>query len=1122
MKKKVLIPVFLAALALPACLNKGVSANYADFIGEYGKGQNSDRKAYITHAQKVQDELAEEGFVLLKNKNNFLPMSAEGKKITLAGKSSNNLACGGAGSGSGSVSSDVKGYHTDEALKEVGFELNQQILDFYGKWSSGRWSNNSKSGSGRTNGNDGWKGNSEVTIGETPIESYGDELLATLDEYNDAAIQVITREGSEGCDVKTCNAHDSKKTNSSTEKVSDRHALQLSENEEALLNELGKHTENIIVVINSSNIFECQQLENNDKVKAIIWVGNPGDRGIRALGRIITGEVNPSGRTVDTWGRNFRKDPTYQNFSDNSQTNEVTLADGKTYFAPQDTMFTKDGDPMLSLGTDKAYKDHNSPRWDNKRGGEEAKVVSGGINGVKPAAYVSYEEGIYVDYRYYETRYADMAKKNKKEAKKWYDSEEGVLYPFGYGLSYTTFSQRIVKSTIKRNDKIDGSQEVIGVTVEVKNTGKVAGKEAVQLYWKAPYTKGGIEKADHVLCAFGKTKLLQPGDTEKVHLSFYLQDVANYDFTDANKNQFKGYELDAGKYELLLGKNAHDNHDTLSFQLTQNVKYEKDRFSGNKVENRFTNRGFYNSMPEEKDIEFTQMSRADFAGTFPTHPNFEDRKVKEGSRYEEFLTYEFSLADFEEGNNDYVPAEARKDASVAANWKQGSKDTAYKVKDLNNVPFDDPIWEDVVNQTTWADMLKVVETNGMSSQAISSVGKSGFSEGDGPQKFNIMWWVSSPIIAATFNQDLAHKQGECVGMESHISGKSGWWGPAVNTHRSPFGGRNFEYYSADPFLMGRMAAQVVGAATDRGVYAYFKHFAVNDQEKNRESGISFVNEQALREIYLKSFQMVFEEGKSIGVMGSYNRLGLMETAASYPLLTEVLRGEWGFKGSVLSDMTHSSNGSVDFKCYENVNNRCLAGCNAQLDQGGGFGGDSEAKWDSTQNAPLYTKKDGTKAVSYSYWYAVRKCVKEHLYMASRCTATNRVMVPVVENGEKYEEILAREDYSYEVKIEGAKTIKFNAREGIALPKGISFENNTLSGKFENEGVYHLDFVGYDENEKAVGAFKLIVTATTNGYDIAPLKKGCGGEIAAVGAIVALVAVAGVCLLLVSRRRKQIA
>ena len=1128
MKKQLLIPIFLAALTLPACLNRGLAANNAEFIGEYGQ---SDKAKYIEHASKVQDQMAEEGFVLLKNKNNFLPMQTEGKKITLAGKSSPNLARGGAGSGSGSVSSGVADYqlvggadgHVKGALEEVGFDVNMKLVEFYGKWvydsrrNSVSWSNNSASGAGRTNGNDGWKGNSEVTIGETPISSYTDELLASMDEYKDAAIQVITREGSEGCDVKTCNAHDSKKTNSSAEQVSDRHALQLSENEEALLEELGKHTDNIIILINSSNIFECQQLENNDKVKAIIWVGNPGDRGIRAVGRILNGEVNPSGRTVDTWTRDFTKDPSFQNFSDNSQTNLVEAANGKKYYAPQDTMLAADGAPMLSFGTDKAYKQHSSPRWDNARGGEEFKVVSGGINGVKPAAYVSYEEGIYVDYRYYETKYADMAAKSKKKANDWYKSEKGVLYPFGYGLSYTKFSQRIVKSTVKKGAKVEDGKEVIGVTVEVKNTGKVAGKEAVQLYFKAPYTKGGIEKADHVLCAFGKTKLLEPGQTEKVHLSFYLQDVASYDFQDKNNNGFKGYELDAGNYELLLGKNAHENYDKLGFKLDAR-QYEKDRFSGNKVENRFTDRNFYNSMPGENDIEFTQMSRADFDGTFPTHPTYEDRQVKEGSRFEEFLTYEFSLADFEAGNNEYVPAAARKDASVAANWKQGSKDTSLKIKDLKEVDLDDPKWEDIVNQMSWDDMLKIIETNQMSSKSISSVGKDGFSEGDGPQKFSIMWWVSSPIIAATFNQDLAHKQGECVGMESHINGKSGWWGPAVNTHRSPFGGRTFESYSADPFLMGRMAAQVVGAATDRGVYAYFKHFATNDQEKNRESGISFVSEQALREIYLKSFQMVFEEGKSMGVMGSYNRLGLMETAASYPLLTEVLRGEWGFKGSVLSDMTHSGNGSVNFKCYECVTNRVLSGCNAQLDSGG-FKGASQASWDATMNAPVYTK-DGQKVISYSYWYAVRQCSKEHLYMSSRCTGTSRGITKVaLEGGELYMEVEARTDaVDFAPTIEGAESYKLNQR--VELPKGLEFKDGKLTGTIENEGVYHIDFIGLGADGKAVGAYKLIITATTNGFDVP--KSGCGGDIAAVGAIVALIAIAGVGLLLVAKRRRQIA
>ena len=1109
--KKVLIPVFLAAMALPLCLNKGANAANAEFIGEF-----TDRTSYIKHGSAVNDQLADEGFVLLKNEGNFLPMAAQGAKVTLAGKSSTSLAGGGAGSGSGSTSQGVTGYDMKKSLEEVGFSLNQKFIDFY--------KSDSKSGPGRSNGNDGWKGNSQVQIGETPISMYEKEtgLLETLDEYKDAAIQVITREGSEGCDVKAIDARDfdpaSGKTAPSgvdTSKVSDRHALELSENEEALLQELEKHTDNVIIVINSSNIFECAKLEKDPKVKAILWIGNPGDRGAGAVGRILSGKVNPSGRTVDTWARDFTKDPTFQNFSDNAQTNdkiiEVTVNNKKkNTYAAQDTMFAADGAPMLSFGTDKAYKDHNSPRWLNA----DAKVVQGGINGVKPAAYVSYEEGIYVDYRYYETKYADMAAKNKANADAWYNGDSGVIYPFGYGLSYTTFEQKIVKANIKKGGKINEKNEVIAVTVEVKNTGNVAGKQAVQLYWKAPYKSGEIEKADHVLCAFGKSPMLQPGEKANVHLSFYLQDVANYDFSDANKNGFKGYELDAGKYSLFLGKSAHEAYESFNFSIEKNIQYENDRFSGHKVENHFTDNGFYSSMPGEKDIEFTQMSRADFEKTFPTHPTFEDRKVKEGSRFEEFLTTEFSLADFEAGNNEYVPAAARKDASVAANWKQGSKDTSLKIIDLKDADLNDPRWEDLVNQISWADMLKVVETNRMSSQAISSVGKASFSEGDGPQKFNIMWWVSSPIIAATFNQDLAHKQGECVGMESNISGKSGWWGPAVNTHRSPFGGRNFEYYSADPFLMGRMAAQVVGAATDRGVYAYFKHFATNDQEKNRESGISFLTEQALREIYLKSFQMVFEEGKSMGVMGSYNRMGLMETAANYYLLTEVLRGEWGFKGSVLSDMTHSGNSSVNFNCYECVTNRVLSGCNAQLDSGG-FSGQSQAKWDNTQNAPLYTAKDGSKQISYSYWYAVRQCTKEHMYMASRCTKTytDAKIAMVKPDGEEYKDFEARKSFEY-VLPEG----NYRLNQRVDLPSGVKFENGKLSGQFDWEGVYHLDFIKVDDQGNAIGAFKLIATATTG--NALGKAGGCGGDIAAYGAIIGLVALAGAGLLLVSLRKKK--
>ena len=1137
--KKVLIPIVLAAMALPVCLNKGLGANNAEWIGEVAKSAD-----YLEFGYKVNAQMADEGFVLLKNRKDesgkaFLPMQGN-EKVSLVGKNSvkyaqsrgdKDIARGGGGSGDASPTKSADAIDFEKSLKTAGFDLNPTALSFYKSTSSG---------SGRANGNDNWKGNSQVVIGETPIATVtgNADLMSSLDEYNAAAIQVITREGSEGCDVKTCNAHDSKATNSSNEKISDRHALELSENEEALLNELKNHTDNIIIVINSSNVFECDVLEKDPKVAAILWVGNPGDIGAGAVGRILKGEVNPSGHTVDTWARDFTKDPTFQNFSDNSQTNEVTLANGKTYYAPQDTMFAADGAPMMSFGTDKAYKDHNSPRWDNARGGEEAKVVAGGINGVKPSAYVSYEEGIYVDYRYYETRYADEAAKDKAKADEWYNGEEGVVYPFGYGLSYTTFKQEIVKANIKKDGKINEKNEVLSFSVKVTNTGEVAGKDAVQLYWKAPYKAGGIEKADHVLCAFDKTKLLEPGESQTLHLSFYLQDVANYDFSDANKNKFCGYELDAGKYSVMLCKNAHEAYEQFDFSVAKNIKYKNDRFSGNEVKNRFTDRGWYSSMPGPNDIEFTQMSRADFVGTFPTHPTIEDRTVKEGSRFEEFLTHEFQLGEVDVAHNyEIIPEAAYKSEQDAINggWEQAaskkSKDSRIQLIDMKGLALDDPKWDEMINEMTYAEMLKYIEENKMSSIGHSEIGKSGFTEGDGPQKLKSasgIMWVSSPIIAATFNPELAHKQGECVGMEGCLNGESGWWGPAVNTHRSPFGGRNFEYYSADPFLMGRMAANVVGAAADRGIYAYFKHFATNDQEKNRESGISFVNEQALREIYLKSFQMVFEEGKSIGVMGSYNRLGLMETAASYPLLTEVLRGEWGFKGSVLSDMTHSGNSSVNFRCYETVDNRAVAGCNCQLDSGG-FKGYTECKWDANafngKGAPVSTYKDAdgneTEFTSYTWWYAVRQRVKEHLYMSVNCNGVlKKADYYVVVTGDKYDEVEARTAYEFTPEIEGAVSYELNNR--VTLPRGMKFEDGKLSGQFELEGIYHIDFIGRDENGKAVGAFKLIVTAATGAEQnfVSGCNGGCNGDIAAVGAVIGLIALAGVGMMLISIRKRR--
>ena len=1127
MKKKLLVPIFLAAMALPLALANKPTALNADYISIF-----SDKSEYLKYGVKINSQMADEGFVLLKN-NGTLPLD-DGAMISVVGKSSRSLALGGGGSGSASTSSGVTEINSiKKSLENAGFEVNPVADEFY-KNASG----------GRKNGNDNWKGNSQVVIGETPISEVEDnaDLLDSFYEYNDAVVQVITREGSEGCDVKTCNAHDSIATNSSNKVVSDKHALELSDNEQALFDLLHDYFDNIIIVINSSNIFECDQFEQDDAVAGVLWIGNPGDCGAGAVGRILSGEVNPSGRTVDTWTRDFTKDPSFQNFSDNAQTNRMEI-NGEEYYVPQDTMFNADGTPMRSYGTDKNYKNTASPSWDNARGGAEGKVVSGGINGVKPSAYVSYEEGIYVDYRYYETRYADMAVENKAAADEWYNGEEGVVYPFGYGLSYTTFNQKILRVAPAPGEEVflDENSDVIEVSVRVTNTGSVAGKDVVQLYWKAPYTPGGIEKADHVLCAFGKTRILEPGESQILQLTFHLQDVANYDFMDSNNNEFKGYELDEGTYSILLGKNAHKAYGKVDLQVINGgIQYENDRFTGHKVENRFTDRGFYSSMPGEDDIEFTQMSRADFVETFPTHPTIEDRTVKEGSRFEEFLTHEFSVAELDEGNYEYVPEAAYKTEQdfVDNNWYQDGK-YGVKLSEMKGADWDDPRWEQLVNGLSWSDMLKITETNAMSSQGISGVGKNSFSEGDGPQKMKSsggIFWVSSPIIAATFNQELAHKQGECCGMESLLGGQNGWWGPAVNTHRSPFGGRNFEYYAADPFLMGRMASEVVGGATDRGVYCYFKHFATNDQEKNRESGISFLTEQALREIYLKSFQMVFEEGRSIGVMGSYNRMGLMETAASYPLLTEVLRGEWGFQGSVLSDMTHSGNGSVNFKCYENVNNRVLAGCNAQLDSGG-FSGQSEAKWNANawggKGAPEYTKNN-QKVISWSYWYATRQMAKGHMFMAINCTGQGKNYS--VSKGTQEIEAKIGEEISIDVNqfIDGTATsYKVNERRGRnGLPEGLELsEAGVITGTLNQAGLHYIDVIAYGAPNQAMGAIQIALTIVPDEAeyneelmevfkDDEGGKKGCFGDMTAVGALAGVLALAGLGVILTSLKKRK--
>ena len=1113
MKKKVLFPAFLIGMALPLALSTHFNRVDASFIGITTKAD------YLVHGVEVNAQLADEGFVLLKNEDDFLPMSGT-EKISVVGKSSTNLVLGGSGSGSGSVANGVHGIDLQESLTEVGFEINSKLTDFY--------KDRNASGSGRTNGNSGWKGLSEVTIGETPFSSYTDTLKASMEnDYNDAAIMVISREGSEGCDVKTCNTHDSQKTNNSYKAISHKHALQLSDNEQDLFDYITDNFDNVIILINSGNVFQCDQFEDNDKVKAVLWMGCPGDVGAGAVGRILTGEVNPSGHTVDTWARDFTKDPTFQNFSDNAQTNLVER-NGEEYYFPQDTLFNADGTPVKSEGS---YK--GNPTWED----QEAKVVNAGLNGVKPSAYVSYEEGIYVDYRYYETRYADMAKANKKDAEKWYNGDEGVIYPFGHGLSYTTFSQKVVSSNIDHKILKSGNMKV-EVNVEVKNTGRVAGKEVVQLYWKAPYTVGGIEKAYNSLCAFGKTEMLEPGESQVLTLSFNTQEVANYDFMDKNNNGFKGYELDAGDYQLSLNKNAHEEIANINFKVAEGgIQYDKDLYTGYTVENRFTDNGFFASLPSEDDFEFTQFSREDMTETFPTHPTIEDRTLGENSRVQEFFNHWFTPKDIDSDatNYEYMPQKAYKSKAdiEALGWTQQAtkqSNKAIKFSALYNVDYDDPLWDQFLNQLTFEELIPFIN-GGDQNPGIDGADKSGITSNDGPQKYksgDTIYWVCLPIAAATYNVDLVLEQGKCIGNECQFQSNTyGWCGPAVNIHRSPFGGRNFEYYSADPLISGRMGGRVVAGATDGGLYCFFKHFAVNDQEKNREGTAAFLSEQALREIYLKAFQYVIQEGKSTGIMSSYNRIGLMESAANYNLLTEVLRNEWGFKGQVFSDMTHHGNSAFDNKYYENINNRCIAGCNQQLDSQTyttTAGGDILAKWDNSKGCPVYDGKE-----SYTWWYAVRESAKATMYSAAKCGATDTKRLEdaelefegLVHN--RYE-VAVGEDISIKINIPNGKSGDLSIDPFTPLPAGIELNGDTISGSSNVPVNKFIHVVLTDGSTKTATSFELVVTAIgdnaeTDTYKDPAKKKGCFGgvEISLVSmAALSLVAVAG---LLINKKRK---
>ncbi len=806
---------------------------YSDEVTSVYPTQKATNKAEaFANAQEVNLKLAEEGFVLLKNENAALPMN-KGARISVFSKNGVNLSYGGSGSGGFDTSNNKNLY---ESLNDAGFVTNPTLKNFYESSQSGpvRTANSSDLDNGD---------NQKIATAETPQSKYTDAVKNSYADYSDAALVVITRIGGEGFDLPRYQG------DSEGAVSPDSHYLELDQNEIDLLTAVTDGTfKRVVVVFNTPSSFEATFLKDSayaafaDKIDAAVWIGFTGSNGITALGEILNGDVNPSGRLVDTWAADFTKNPSFVNFGTGCLPDTTDKYDGGMYYS------------------------------------------------------VDYEEGIYVGYRYYETR-------GETDGEDWYNAN--VVYPFGYGLSYTTFDWTVGDASASEIEL----GTTITVPVTVKNTGSVAGKEVVQLYASAPYTLGGIEKAHKVLVGFAKTKLLQPGESETVTVSFDPYSTASYDYRDANSNGFSGYELEAGEYTLYVSRNAHESEKAIALNLAADVQIGTDPTTDSEVVNRYTDSE--NFLDSDWQLD-TMLSRADWEGTWPT-PQTAQQHAGTDRLYEEIRSEEHNNpTDFD---SEEYPWFGEEPTLTLRDLLPSAEAEGYEPV----VSYDDERWEELMMGCDEEEMIALINNGAYHTLAMESVGLPATIHGDGPSGFTCFMskeqvngtcqYVSEPVMASTWNINLMNELGEAIGEEGTIGDKatgqpySSIYAPGVNIHRSPFGGRCSEYFSEDPFISGMMGAAEVQGIQSRGVLPTVKHFVANEQETHRSIGgdLSWLSEQALREIYLKPFEYTVKLGETRGIMTSFNRIGTRWTGGDYRLLTEILRNEWGFNGLVICD-----------------------------------------------------------------------------------------------------------------------------------------------------------------------------------------------------------------------------
>ena len=758
-------------------------------------------------SKELVQKIAEEGIVLLKNEDNMLPL-AENSSLNVFGWASTNPCYGG--TGSGSLSDAYPTVSLLQGLEDAGFQLNTELSDFYTAYRAdrpevGMWAQD-------------W------TLPEPTAASYTEEMLDNAKAFSDTAMVVITRVGGEGADLPTDVSQVTYEDNSTEYKdfEAGEHYLQLSRTEKDMLDLVCENFDNVVLVYNGANPMELGFVNEYSQIKSAIWCAGTGQSGFEALGEIVAGEINPSGKTVDTFVSDLTETPTWNNFGS----------------------FVYDNvDEYKYVATNR------------HTGNEDTNLPT----------FVNYVEGIYVGYRFYETA-ADEG---------LIDYDKTVVYPFGYGLSYTSFTQEMGDLTEQ-----DGT---ISFDVTVTNTGAVAGKDVVEVYYNPPYTNGGIEKASANLIAFDKTELLEPGASETVTISFSAEDMASYDEKGAGC-----YVLEAGDYEISIKSDSHNKIDSRIYTLADSITYDEDNARSTDAQaavNHF----------DYAEGEVTYLSRADGFANYA-----EATAAPENYSMSDEVKSVFI-------NNGVYDPEKYNDASDEMPTT-GAKN-GMTLAELRGASYDDERWETLLDQLTISDMDTMIALGGYQTAAAASVGKASTVDCDGPASINnnftgvgSVGFPSAVMIASTWNTDLALEFGESIGKMADEMDVSGWYAPAMNTHRSAFAGRNFEYYSEDGVLAGRIAANAVIGAEEYGVYAYIKHFALNDQETNRNVMLcTWANEQSIREIYLRPFEIAVKDGGAKAVMSSFNYIGAEWAGASSALCNTVLRDEWGFRGFVLTD-----------------------------------------------------------------------------------------------------------------------------------------------------------------------------------------------------------------------------